>query len=293
MEGTTLDPFSNKMGTVAEVLYDTDDSGHRLFNGKVLVEFQDRRIASIVALYPAGGGNHDYGGGTPTVGTQVLVGWDSRQAIVLNSYPIDSGGKAGFGTTPMSPGEKVFRACKEVRDDEGNYSSDAVSEIKMKDTGEMILGSYSTGAFLKLGNVTEFEEGVVYGDDTGGQVSVQLGNPIAGGESCLISIDKGGGITSDGPKIINVCKNLLWRVLTIAQLSIQALNILIHGNMSITVEGVSTIKATGDINLECEGDFKVNDSDATVLCHKPGQVCTMGGSPEKFYAKRFKAESLT
>ena len=55
MEGKTLNPFSNKMGTVAEVLYDTDDSGYRLFNGKVLVEFQDRRVAPMVAIYPAGG----------------------------------------------------------------------------------------------------------------------------------------------------------------------------------------------------------------------------------------------
>ena len=163
MEGKTLNPFTNQMGTVAEVLYDTDDSGYRLFNGKVLVNFQDRRMASMVAIYPAGGGNNDYSGGTPTVGTQVLVGWQGRQALVLNSYPIDSGGKAGFGTTPVNPGEKVFRACKEVQDEDGNYSSDAVSEIKMKDTGEMGLRSYDTGAFLKLGNISEFEEGVVYG----------------------------------------------------------------------------------------------------------------------------------
>ena len=290
MTDTTLDPFSNKMGTVAEVLYDTDDSGHRLFNGRVLVEFQDRRIASIVALYPAGGGNHDYGGGTPTVGTQVLVGWDSRQAIVLNSYPIDSGGKAGFGSRPVKPGEKVFRSCIESQDDDGNYESTPVSEIRMKETGEVSFQNYETGAFLRFGNIQDGDEAVL--DDYDGQVLLQMGSPVSGGKPCQLSIGNSGIIESDSPRIVNICKDLIWRISTLAQLAIQALNVSVLGNLSLTVEGVSTIKATGDINLECEGDFKVNDSDATVLCHKPGQVCTMGGDPTPFHAKRFKAESL-
>lgn len=270
---------NNQTATVIEPVFDVSKNGVKTYTGKVLVRFHNPAIPSPQELmYPAAGGDADYGGGIPTSGTIVLVGWSvGNYPIILNTYQKPAVGEGGSGNVNQDYGDKIFIAAQQTDDSSGLPSSIVrKAEYGARSDGTFYAASHNTGAYLTIGGIDETK------------VSPDSGNPLIfdiGTSQASIGMDNSGGVIINGlTRIAQYCNNLAWRIRTAASLFIQALTVTVPGTIVINVDGNTTvtskskvvINATGNVEITSASDIKFNGGSYPLICLPPGALTKMG-----------------